>query len=121
VALDAFHFLGKVEDGTAVSVHLAGAAFGLAYYKFRWRLIDLWPKLQTWKKRRSQPRLRVYREEETPTPVTVAAAAPVEDEQLEAKMDAVLEKISRTGKESLTESERAVLLQASEVFKRRRT
>jgi hypothetical protein len=47
--------------------------------------------------------------------------APAEDEQLEAKMDAILEKISRAGKESLTESERQVLLRASEVFKRRRS
>jgi membrane associated rhomboid family serine protease len=122
VAYDAFGFLGQVNSGTAVAVHLAGAAFGFAYHKFNWRLMTLWPQLRTWKRSRAKPRLRVYREEESPTPVTVAApAAAAEDEQLEAKMDAILEKISRTGKDSLTDSERQLLLRASEVFKRRRT
>jgi membrane associated rhomboid family serine protease len=120
VAKDAFDFLGGAQTGTAVDVHLAGAAFGFAYSQLHWRLTGLLPGLRTWQRRRSQPRLRVYREEEAPTPVTVAAAAPPEDEQLEARMDAILAKISRTGKESLTESERQLLLRASEVFKRRR-
>ena len=43
------------------------------------------------------------------------------DEHLEAKLDAVLEKLTRSGKESLTDAERQVLLQASEIYKRRRT
>jgi hypothetical protein len=43
------------------------------------------------------------------------------DEQLEAKLDAVLEKVARTGKESLSEPERQILLRASEIYKRRRT
>jgi membrane associated rhomboid family serine protease len=120
VAMDAFVFLGGMQTGTAVSVHLAGAAFAFAYHKLHWRLTALVPGLRAWQRRRAQPRLRVYREEEAQTPVTVAATAPPDDEQLEARMDAILEKISRTGKESLTESERQLLLRASEVFKRRR-
>jgi hypothetical protein len=43
------------------------------------------------------------------------------DEHLEAKLDAVLEKVSRDGQDSLTESERKVLLRASEIYKRKRT
>ncbi|HEY7328156.1 MAG TPA: rhomboid family intramembrane serine protease [Gemmataceae bacterium] len=50
-----------------------------------------------------------------------AVSAPVADEHLEAKMDAILEKISRVGKENLSESEREFLLRASEIFRRRRT
>jgi membrane associated rhomboid family serine protease len=122
VAQDAFGLLGHAENGVASSVHLGGAAFGFLYYRFHWRLSQLLPQLKTWNRRRSQPRLRVYDEEEVKTPVSVAAAvAPVEDEQLEAKMDAILEKISRVGKENLTESELQVLRRASEKFKRRRT
>jgi membrane associated rhomboid family serine protease len=121
VAKDFYSFLGAADHlHVAVDVHLAGAAFAFAYFKLHWRLTDLLPRVRTWQRKRSQPRLRVYREEEAPTPVTVAAAAPPEDEQLEAKMDAILAKISRTGKESLTDSERQLLLRASEVFKRRR-
>ena len=55
-----------------------------------------------------------------PVRVPAAPPPPATDEQLEAQMDAILEKISRSGKESLTEHERAVLLRASEAMKRRR-
>jgi membrane associated rhomboid family serine protease len=125
VAQDAFSLLGDSNHGVATSAHLGGAAFGFLYYKLHWRLSGLLPQLGTWKRRLAQPRLRVYREEEPQTPVSVAApaaaAAGADDEQLEAKMDAILEKISRVGKENLTEHELQVLRRASEKFKRRRT
>jgi membrane associated rhomboid family serine protease len=123
VAKDFFTLVGGSPTHTAVDVHLAGAAFGFFYVKLHLHLTSLGPQLKAWRRRQSQPRLRVFRdEEETPTPVGVAAAgpAPADEEQLEAKMDAILEKISRTGKESLTETERALLLRASEVYKRKR-
>jgi membrane associated rhomboid family serine protease len=128
VAQDAFALLSHKEGGVAVAGHLGGAAFGLAYYKLHWRLTGALPELRAWRRRRAQPRLRVYREEETPTPVSVAAAPPaparpqaaMDDELLEAKVDAVLEKLSRVGKENLTDSERELLVRASERFKRRR-
>jgi membrane associated rhomboid family serine protease len=123
---DAFTLAWGIQTGVAVAGHLGGAAFGLAYYKFHWRLSGLWPNFKTWRKRRAQPRLRVYRGEDAPTPVSVAAAAPpaspsLEDEHLEAKMDAVLEKISREGKDNLTDSEKAILLKASEILRKRRS
>jgi membrane associated rhomboid family serine protease len=124
VVQDAFGVLGHSENGIASSAHLGGAAFGFLYYKLQWRLSGFLPRFQTWKRRLAQPRLRVYREEEPQTPVGVAApaaAAGADDEQLEAKMDAILEKISRVGKENLTENELQVLRRASEKFKRRRT
>jgi len=125
VAKDAFSFLGRTPDGVAVKAHLAGAAFGFLYYKFQWRLTNLLPGLKGWKRSLSRPRLRIHRDEESrPAPAAVpAASAPapaLEDEQLEAKMDAVLEKISREGKDNLTESEREVLRRASEIYRRRR-
>jgi membrane associated rhomboid family serine protease len=129
VALDSYTFLGGISTGGAVgggyfaavaSASLTAALFAFLYYKGQWRISTWWPDLGALKKRMRQPRLRVYREEEHPTPVSVAAPSH-EDEQLEAKMDAILEKISRTGKESLTESERQLLLRASEVYKRRRS
>jgi hypothetical protein len=64
-------------------------------------------------------------EEETPEPV--GAPVPVApkpagaaDEQLEAKLDAVLEKVSKHGQESLTPEEREILVKASELYKKRR-
>ena len=50
----------------------------------------------------------------------VAATSPI-DEQLEAKLDLALEKVARTGKDSLTSEEKAVLMRASEIYKRKRT
>jgi membrane associated rhomboid family serine protease len=124
VVQDMFGVLGGSHNGVASSAHLGGAAFGFLYYKLHWRLSGLLPRLGIWKRRLAQPRLRVYREEEHQTPVSVAAPAAAsggDDEQLEAKMDAILEKISRVGKENLTENELQVLRRASEKFKRRRT
>ena len=127
VLYDAFTLASGVNTGVAVAGHLGGAAFGFAYYKLHWRLSGLWPNLSGWRKRRSQPRLRVYREpDDKPTPVGVAATAPplppkLEDEHLEAKMDAVLEKLSREGKDNLTDSDKAILQKASEILRKRRS
>jgi membrane associated rhomboid family serine protease len=106
---------------------LAGAAFGSLYYKKQWRFSGLF---QGWSERKSRERsrakLRVFKPEEDDDaePVAVAAPksnAPFLDEHLEAKVDAVLEKMARSGKESLSESERQVLLRASEIYRRKRT
>jgi membrane associated rhomboid family serine protease len=129
VAQDAFGFFSGNSGGTAVSVHLAGAAFAYAYYRLHWRLTGGWPDLGSWwrglRRRRARPRLRVYREEEPVTPVHAAPpAAPrttAADEQLEAQVDAVLAKVAQHGKESLTESERQILFRASEIYKKRRS
>ena len=107
----------------AVVVHLAGAAFGFVYYKTQFRLGKLVPDFKAWTFQRSQPRVRVVRPdgEVADEPIAVAATPPAPvDEQLEAKVDAVLEKVARSGQASLTDSERQILLRASEVYKRRR-
>jgi membrane associated rhomboid family serine protease len=130
VAVDAFSLLGQSQNGVATSAHLAGAAFGFCYYRFGWRLTGWIGGSGGWTGARARPRLRVYREEEeeeTPTPRPAArepvAAAPrrPEDDQLEAQMDAILEKIQRVGMEGLTEHERQTLVRASEAIKRRRS
>lgn len=123
VALDSFVFVSGAQTGTAVAVHLGGAAFGLAYYSLHLRLLQLLPDLRAWRARRNRPRLRVYREEEpVAVPAPRAPALDLErDEKLEAKVDAVLAKVARQGRESLTETERQILLRASEVYKKRRS
>jgi membrane associated rhomboid family serine protease len=125
VASDAFTFLTGRETGTAVTVHLAGAAFAFTYYKRHWRLLDFLPSLKRSRFRRRPP-LRVYREEDPEDVETVSVTSspvmrdPV-DEHLEAKLDAVLEKVARHGKESLNDGERQILMQASEIYRRKRT
>jgi membrane associated rhomboid family serine protease len=121
VAQDTFYFVSGLHTTTAVVVHLAGAAFGLAYYKFQFRVVNFWPQLRGWQRRRGQPRLRVYHEERQ-EPVSVAAPSTSDvDEHLEAKMDAVLEKVKKSGLDSLTEHERQILVRASEVYRKKRT
>lgn len=126
VAQDTFIFTTGAHNGVAVVVHLTGALFAFVYYKRGWRLLGLVPDFKSWQRERARPRLRVYRaeEEEAPEPVSVGAPPPAAgdlDEQLEAKLDAVLEKVARFGQASLTDNERQILFRASEVYKRRRT
>ncbi len=129
VGIDLVRYLGATQNvrpgqgGIAVTAHLGGALFGFLYYKLQWRLTSIGDGIRGWLKRRKQPRLRVYREESEAkrSPVGVSAPSrPSADEGLEAKVDAVLEKVSRVGKEGLTEEEKGILLRASEVYKKRR-
>jgi len=121
VAQDVYRFAVKPESPVASSVHLAGAAFGFIYYKQQLRLTTWWPDFRGWRQR-ARSNLRLYRPEPEREAVSVGAATSGEmDEHLEAKLDAVLEKVSRDGQDSLTESERKVLLRASEIYKRKRT
>lgn len=133
VFLDAFSLLGTKDNPVAVAAHLGGAAFGYVYWKMQWNFTRTWSGLFARKGRRASPNLKIYREESeessTPTPVVAQAALPAReahnpsgpDEHLEAQVDAILEKISRVGKDNLTENERQVLLRASELLRRRRT
>jgi membrane associated rhomboid family serine protease len=125
VAADALYFMNGQPTTTAVVVHLAGAAFGFTYYKLQWRLSPAWTWVLTHRTRKARPRLRVYSGGEEATPEAVRVAAPPAssnvDEQLEAKLDAVLEKVARSGQSSLSESEREILFRASEIYKKRRT
>ena len=122
VAQDA---LGLLRGGgqVAFSVHLAGAALASIYFTTNFRFLGWMPSFRTWRLARSRPKFRVYRgDEETPQPVPVGFPDEAElDEQLEAKVDAVLEKIGRSGRESLTDAERQLLLKAGEIYKRRRS
>jgi membrane associated rhomboid family serine protease len=121
VAQDTFGFLTGNPGRTAVTAHLAGALFAFVYHKRHWRVLTWWAQLRSFVQQRSRPRLRIYREESRrPAPV-MAPPDHDADEQLEAKLDAVLEKVARYGRSSLTETEQQILLRASEVYKRRRT
>jgi len=108
----------------AAVVHLAGAVFAVAYYKWQRSITEALSSLMFWKSMRSRPRLKLFRpESDKEEPVAVSAnSAPAAavDEHLEAKLDAVLEKIAKSGKDSLTKQEEEILKQASEMYKRKR-
>lgn len=133
VAKDLFGTLGAGGAAIAFTAHLSGAAFGLMYAYFDWRVLNWLPRLG-----KRKPRLRVYREP-TPTsrpvrpvtppePVILSSpdtesqsqpAVPVE-EPLESALDRVLEKVAKSGQDSLTPSERNILMRASEIYRNRR-
>ncbi|HEY2784627.1 MAG TPA: rhomboid family intramembrane serine protease [Fimbriiglobus sp.] len=126
-------FGGKMA-GEFFAYDLLGVTFGFGYEKAGLRVGDWIASLGGGSpgRRHSQARLRVLSEDEDSDflpfddgPVGAGVAQAVEpkknvDEQLEAKLDRVLEKVSRTGRESLTADEKAILQKASEVYKRRR-
>lgn len=120
VGQDAFHLLGGMPTTIAVAVHVGGAAFAGLYYVNHWRILSLWQGVQMWRRRRSQPKLRMYRPDDD-LPVAVASGGSDVDEHLDAKLDAVLEKLSRHGRDSLTPTERDILFRASEIYKKKRT
>ena len=124
VAYDAYTLLSRQESLVAVTVHLGGAAFAFVYYKQHWRIMSLihglWPSFLATRRRLVRPHLRVYREE-APEPIRAAVAPAVDEDRIKVEMDEVLEKMSRVGRENLTENDLNVLRRASEILRRRRT
>ena len=103
--LGAFQRAGNV----AYTAHLGGALFGYLYFRNRWRVNDWlpsgWLKLPSLK---SGPKLKIHTEE----PETADAT--------DDRLDEILEKIQRSGKESLTRNEQRYLEKASRRYQQRR-
>ena len=113
--------LAPSHDAGAFAMNLVGAIFGGLYYKKQWRLSSLWPKLNVQAKAPARVKVRTRPAQIEEEPVAVAAPPSDLDEHLEAKVDAVLEKMGRSGKESLTSAEREILLRASAIYRKKRT
>lgn len=135
VAIDFFGFVGIGRAGIGYAAHLLGAAFGFIYYRYGLRVTTWLPAFGRRAPARRGPMPRIFTDppddesEELPVaastpPLPRATSAPTSsrgvDEQLEAKLDLVLEKVSRYGRDSLTPEEKDLLLRASEIYKRRR-
>lgn len=119
VLQDTIGLLGRSANPVAFAAHLGGAAFGFLYYRNHWRVLNIVPNLSGFRLPKRQPRLRVYREDadDGVSPVRTPSGP---DEHLEAELDAVLAKVARHGKSSLTEREQTILMRASEVYRNRR-
>ena len=138
VAAYAFIDIAGMASGHAnpakVSVHLAGAGFAFLYHSYTLRVSNWLPGSRNSgrsARRTPQPRLRVRQPALEPEPAATANTASVVSprvlapdlvvsEHLEAKLDEVLEKVQKHGKDSLTEGEREILLRASEIYRKRR-
>lgn len=131
IGVDAFYFLhglnlGHAVSGIAVAAHLGGAAWGGIYYYFQLRLTGWWTGRG--KHRARRPALKVFRPskasaDDEPFAPHVRQRPPASSaqEQLEAKLDVVLAKLNKEGKEKLTEEELAILQQASEIYRKKKT
>jgi membrane associated rhomboid family serine protease len=108
IAMDVLGALGS-RDNVAYDVHLAGAAFALAYWRLGWSFSRLAPRaaldsLTTWF---SRPRLKVHRPES-------------DARRLDAEADRILAKLHAQGEASLTARERRTLEEYSRRLRDRR-
>ncbi|REJ74356.1 MAG: rhomboid family intramembrane serine protease [Planctomycetota bacterium] len=95
-------------DGVAHSAHVGGMLFALVYQRRNWRIEHWlgWFRSGDWKRRlRPKAKLRVYQPE---TPV-----------DLESRVDELLQKVAEQGEQSLTDAERAELVEASRRYRNR--
>lgn len=112
-ALGCLYVLGDVlgaaeKTGNVAHVaHLSGVAFGFLYYRAGWNLGRLVPQRLSGTIFRLRPRLRIHDPEDA-------------SRDLNAQVDAILEKISQQGEASLTKKERRTLEEASKRYQRRR-
>jgi membrane associated rhomboid family serine protease len=109
VVMDVTGFMNPGSSNVANVAHLAGMAFGLAYYQTGMNLGRLVPRrLSDLNKLfRFRPKLKIHDPEQ-------------DARDLNAQVDEILEKISRQGEASLTKAERRTLEEASRRYQRRR-
>ena len=133
--LQVFLEMGHTAKFGSVSTSFAGVLGG-ATYGYVYKAMDLrWTRLLA---RRKRPRLRVIapeireRDRSTPMPAASARSAgaggtrasssdPLPEEQLDARLDEVLAKIAREGRNGLTDEENRVLQRASQRARDRRS
>jgi len=106
---------GFAQGGTGVAhmAHLGGAAFGIAYKHFNWRILRTWNNLlsrssgggkRRWMPPARRPKVKIYQPSQ---------------ENLDDQVDEILDKISREGEASLSDRERSILKDASRRYRDR--
>ena len=110
---DIFGFVRGGGDIAHVA-HLGGAAFGVAYKYYGWRMYGIWNRLRggiRLPRLRSRPKVRLYK----PSVSSIKTSR----WDLDLQVDRILDKISKQGESSLTEDERELLKEASQKYKKR--
>lgn len=118
IVVDALNLFSGSQKNIAGEVHLAGAAFGLAYYKFSWTLSSFNP-FKLWKQW-TGPRLKIYKPSGDTSSQVLESGTNFEFNENE-KLDEILKKISVFGKESLTAQENEFLIRTSQAMRKKRT
>jgi membrane associated rhomboid family serine protease len=127
LVLDLFLFQQLVSPLARMAVHGFSLPFAGLYFMLGLRLTGWprWPNVKRYHARRQlsavlQIPQRHYANETSDLEHDIAPVVRAVDEQLEAKVDAILEKLSTGGMQSLTEDEKTTLLRASEMMKRKK-
>ena len=107
---------GYLDDDIAYTVHLAGAAFAVLYYKFKWRLSSPFTNMSFSNPLKRQPKLRIHDPDSDDFDSGSDAS---KMDKLAEEEDRILEKIHRQGVESLTRKERKILEKRSRHYKER--
>ena len=122
--------------GIGHAAHLGGLAFGFVYWQQGWRIEKIWNRFEKRLGRsdsgnRGSTSGQRFANSAGPTPAATAASSknstvesaskpPVvrqAEQKLESDVDAILEKITREGSESLSAQERKVLERASKKYR----
>ena len=140
VGWDLLQFLGASPEPVAYASHLGGAAFGYLFKTGDFRLSTF----EKWAKQKRRPKLRIVSpdpREPSPSPATVrptvgpswtpsvASAATtrpapvfvIPEEQIDEKLDEILIKIARDGRDSLNDEDNRILDEASRRARNRRS
>ncbi|MBC7351399.1 MAG: rhomboid family intramembrane serine protease [Thermogutta sp.] len=132
LAPDLMSAIQSKESEVAYSVHLTGAALAALYYYQNWNLGLFWERLggeRVWVRIKylfqRRPRLRVHRGEyeylrDMDDVGDPTDAEKEEWEKLEAEVERILDKINKSGTDSLTRAERRTLERASQLYRQRR-
>ncbi len=105
-----------MNTGIAHAAHLGGLVFGYVYWRCGWRLERAWDSIvrlvqQSSRHLGPRRRVRVYRGDES------SASDGPREPQFDSRVDAILQKISDRGVDSLTTDEQAVLAEASRKYR----
>ncbi len=137
---DLLRFLNASRDSVAYTSHLGGAAFGYLF-----KMVDLrLSTIEKWFKQKRRPKLRIVSPDPRETSPTTATVRPsvgpswtpsvasasatrpspvfvTPEEQIDEKLDEILIKIARDGRESLNDEDNRILDEASRRARNRRS
>ncbi len=116
-------------DGIAHAAHIGGAIFGFLYWYNRWELMpfvrrltsSLGPQVNSGRGQWANSQRRNSSDRPATVPFRTSSETPTSmDAKAQQKMDAILEKISREGRDSLTDDELRVLEESSREIRNQR-
>lgn len=112
-----FDMYGSLQGGGTTQVlNIVGAVFAAFYFMTKIRFSNLWTRLFNRKKLSRRASVSYERKASSP----FSAREDVDFTALEKRVDDILDKISRSGEESLTEQERETLRFASQEYQKRK-